>query len=331
MNNYFYKRAVAIIAVLLAAALCFCSCSGSAESAEEKIDDESSETTEEFSVSFIDVGEGDAVYISLPDGKNVLIDCGENDKEGKNFAKIKAVLRERKVKNIDCFILTHTDSDHVGNAVNVAENYSVKKVFIPEVADETLFPAFRRAVAALKNRGAETEISDMYDEIRGDGYFMLFLSPQPSDFFYSFYDELNLSSAPSAEEINNVSPLIYFECLGTRFLFTGDAEQEPQKFVLENARLGLYGENVRLEEIDFFKVPHHGASDAVYKEFLTYINCKNAVISVGGDKVYAHPSDYALYALEECCENYNLYRTDTCGTVSVSGYKNGYRVFTEAD
>lgn len=280
MNNYFYKRAVAIIAVLLAATLCFCSCSGSAESA-EKIDDESSETTEEFSVSFIDVGEGDAVYISLPDGKNVLIDCGENDKEGKNFAKIKAVLRERKVKNIDCFILTHTDSDHVGNAVNVAENYSVKKVFIPEVVDETLFPAFRRAVAALKNRGAETEISDMYDEIRGDGYFMLFLSPQPSDFFYSFYD--------------------------------------------------LYGENVRLEEIDFFKVPHHGASDAVYKEFLTYINCKNAVISVGGDKVYAHPSDYALYALEECCEDYNLYRTDTCGTVSVSGYKNGYRVFTEAD
>ncbi len=52
MNNYFYKRAVAIIAVLLAAALCFCSCSGSAESA-EKIDDESSETTEEFFGEFL--------------------------------------------------------------------------------------------------------------------------------------------------------------------------------------------------------------------------------------------------------------------------------------
>ena len=328
MNNGFYKRAVAAIAVLLAAALCFCSCSCGAESA-EKSDDGSSEITEEFSVSFIDVGEGDAVYISLPDGKNVLIDCGENDRAGKNFAKLKAVFRERKVKAIDYFILTHTDSDHVGNAVNVAENYSVKKIFIPEVFDETLFPAFKKAVAALKNRGAEA--ADMYDEIRGDDYFMLFLSPQPSDFSYSFYDDLNSSSAPSEEAINNVSPVIYFECFGTRFLFTGDAEREPQKLVLENARLGLYGEKVKLEEIDFFKVPHHGASDAVYKEFWSYINCKNAVISVGGDKVYPHPSDYALYALEECCENYNLYRTDTCGTVFVSGYKNGYRVFTEAD
>ena len=329
MKNCLYKRAAAVLAAFIAA-LCFCSCSRGAGDA-DKNGDGSSETTEEFSVDFIDVGEGDAVYISLPDGKNVLIDCGENDREGKNFAKIKSVFRERKVKAIDYFILTHTDSDHVGNAVNVAENYSVKRVFIPEIADETLFPAFKRAVAALENQGAETEISYMYDEIRGEDYFMLFLSPQPSDFSYSFYDELNLSSAPSAEAINNVSAVIYFECFGTRFLFTGDAEQEPQKFVLENARLGLYGNSVRLENIDFFKVPHHGASGAVYKEFWTYLNCKNAVISVGGDKIYAHPSDYALYALEDCCESYNLFRTDTCGTISVGGYKNGYRVFTEAD
>lgn len=305
------------------------SCKGGGEP--KKDDAPAAAGKSEFVVRFIDVGEGDAIYIRFPDGKNALIDCGENDKAGKNFTKIKRTLDENDVKSIDYFIITHTDSDHSGNAAGVAENYSVKKAYIPDVSDETLFPSFKKAVLALKEQGAETEISDMYDEISGDNYFMLFLSPQPSDFSDGFYDDLNVSLAPSSSAINNVSPVIYFECFGTRFLFTGDVEKEPQKFVLQNARLGLYGESVRLEKIDFFKVPHHGAADAIYKEFWSYISCRNAVISVGGDKIYAHPSDDALYALEECNRDYMLLRTDACGTVSVSGNENGYEVKTEAD
>ena len=67
-----------------------------------------------FSVHYVDVGEGDCIFIRLPDNKNVLIDCANDSEE--LFEVISTLLGDYGVKTLDYFILTHPDSDHVGNA-----------------------------------------------------------------------------------------------------------------------------------------------------------------------------------------------------------------------
>ena len=82
---------------------------------------------EGLSVNFINVGNGDCIYLSLPDGKNMLIDRGENIND--NYLYVKEILNAYSVDEIDYFVLTHPDVDHVGNATNIAQDYKIKRHF----------------------------------------------------------------------------------------------------------------------------------------------------------------------------------------------------------
>ncbi len=319
------KLTIRIVAAIIAVSMTFFGCASCEETTESKI-----ERDFKFSVCYIDVGEGDASFIRLPDGKNILIDCGRADYKGNNIAKIKKVLDDNGVKTIDCFILTHEDEYHIGNVSAVAECYAVKTAYVPKVYDKSKHNALVSAISSLENIGADIKISAVYEELSGDNWRLLFLSPQPHDWFSGFYDRFNSADA-SDTDINNVSPIIYLECFGIRFLFAGDAESEPQCFALENAKLGLYGKDVRINGADFFMLPNHGSSDGICEEFWKYVDCKNAVISSGADNGYSHPSDTALSVLENACNDYVFYRTDTCGTICVKGDEKGYRVFIEAE
>lgn len=312
------------IAAIIAAAVTFCGCASCEESTEE------TEKVKEFSVCYIDVGDGDASFLQMPDGKNILIDCGRADYKGDNIAKIKKILEGNGVKTVDCFILTHEDDSHIGNVSAIAESYTVKTAYVPKIYDKSKHNALAAAVSSLENVGAEIKVSAVYEEISGENWRLSFLSPQPPDWSTGFYDRFNSADA-SDTDVNNVSPIIYLDCFGIRFLFTGDAESEAQSFVLENAKLGLYGKDVRINGAEFFTLPNHGSSDGVCEEFWKYVDCKNAIISSGADNGYSHPSNVALSTLENVCNDYALYRTDTCGTVCVKGNEKGYRVFTEAD
>ncbi len=320
------KLMIRVIAAFLAVTTVFCGCSSCEEASEPEVKKDF-----KFSVYYIDVGEGDASFLKMPDGKNILIDCGRADYKGNNIANIKKVLDENEVKTIDCFILTHEDEYHIGNASAIAESYSVKTAYIPKIYDKSKHRAIDLATSALEKSGAEIKVSAIYEKLSGENWKLLFLSPQPPDWSSGFYDRFNLADA-SDTDINNVSPIIYLECFGIRFLFTGDAESEPQRFVLENDIIGLYKEeNVQIKGADFFTLPNHGSSDGVYEEFWEYVDCKNAIISSGADNGFSHPSDVALSALEKLCGDYELYRTDTCGTICVKGDGKDYQVFTEAN
>ena len=72
-----------------------------------------------------------------------------------------------------------------------------------------------------------------------------------------------------------------------------------------------------LENVDFLKVSHHGAEDASCTEFLSLINPKNAIISVGNENFYGHPASEMLERLNLLCPNHILYRTDMLGTITV--------------
>ena len=315
------KRKSLIIALVAACALTLFSCSPSDAKDGEK---EKEEIMPPASVTFIDVGEGDSIYASFPDGKNLLIDCGEASE--KNYANISDAIIKSGRDDIDTLILTNAEPDHVGGAVRIINEFGVKNAYIPYIIDKTPFPAFAAALEALEDCGAKTEISVLGKTVSGENYFYIFLSPRAPEVLRGAYDEFNSAKDPSEKARKNISAVVYAECFGVRFLFTGDAGKNIEEDILLNYGSGIFDKGakrkVSLECIDFLKVADHGSSGATGKNFASLISPVNAVVSVGYN-FGGHPSTNALAALNEANPAYKLYRTDVTGSVFVGLEKDG--------
>ena len=257
-----------------------------------------------LSVHFLDVGQGDCIFINLPDGKTVLIDCGLNDSILENGKYIEFYLDSYGVQAIDYLILTHPDTDHIGNAEFIMDNFGVGKVFIPTIPQSMTddFPTFSRVIDKIREKGIDSEVSDCTKSIRGDGYFLAFLSPNPKGTTDSSYDNLIKNDPPTDLDINNLSPIIYMMANGKKFLFTGDASVEVEENLIEK---------YNLQDIDVLKVGHHGSKTSSNKEFIDKINQKYSIISVGKNNRYGHPNDSVLDNLEDS----KIYRTYQNGSI----------------
>ena len=283
--------------------------------------------SDNFSVHYLSVGQGDCIFMEFSDGKTMLIDCGENNLNLAEF--IVKFIKELQVDKIDYFLLSHPDSDHTGNANAIIENFSVETIYIPDIIDSKLylFPTYSTFLENAKNKNLNTKISHYYNYIQGKDYFIGFLSPSPSTDTDSSYTDFNSAITPNSSQINAMSPIIYLEVLGKRFLFTGDATKSQEQLVLSNYQTQSYkkyfNKDISLENIDFLKVGHHGGEDSTSLEFLTLTKPKNAIISVGGANNYGHPSDLVLERLQLINEDIGIYRTDYDGTISVEIDKNG--------
>lgn len=273
----------------------------------------------EFSVHFIDVANGDCILVCMPDGKNMLIDTG-NDKDSV-YKTVKDFLNSKNIKKIDYLVLTNPDSDHVANTPKLTEDFEIGVAYIPKILDTSLFLKFKSAKESLTQKGVPMQVSCAYTKIVHGDCKVLFLSP--SDTPNGPYAKLNRELSPSTVQIGNVSPVIYCEYKGIRFLFTGDAGKFQEEYVCDLYKNNVYknafsndGLDAILEEIDFLKVSSHGGEDATTEEFLSLIKPKNAVVSVGGDSSGC-PSYLTLKRIIDCRENVNILRTDVNGTVSV--------------
>ncbi|MBR0189903.1 MAG: MBL fold metallo-hydrolase [Clostridia bacterium] len=349
----FKRRLKAIACVLLAACLLFCSaCGGSHNSGngggEEVADTDSDEKTEVvfdtdgcFSVHFLDVGEGDAIFIDFADGKTMLIDCGE--KKESNLKTIENCLDEYVTDDtLNYLVLTHPDSDHVGNAADILTDYTVERAYIPHLLQPEKFNPYYDAYTIINNARIAGEMTRVYSEVGkmvyGDDYYLIMLSPNAKGTTDSAYDKVNSSADPSADDINNISPIIYLDYKGVRFIFTGDAGFSQEKVTLNNVELGFVNRYLtdeqkakfNLTDIDFLKVSHHGSDDASGNEFLQRITPKNAVISVGGDNNYGHPKTATLNRILAANENCTLYLTCEKGTVSVYVNEDGQTMIKTA-
>ncbi len=319
----FYKRIKVKIAVLIF--LCFSlylsGCNG------VTLNNQRFYICDGFSVNFIDVGEGDATLIRFPDGKTMLIDCGERSTE--NLYSVEKYLNEYCDSGLDYLMLTHPDSDHVGNAASILEDFRVKTAFVPYIRNPELFADYYRAYLKLNEKSVETEISAVYKFVAGENYFLVELSPNGLGTGGSSYTLFNDSAEPTAKERNNLSPIVYLEYNGVKFLFTGDADFSQEKVALNNVKLGLidafFGKKdaVVLENLDFLKVGHHGSADSAGEDLLRATTPKNAVISVGGDNVYGHPTSETLERILEFSPNCNILRTSILGNITVTVSERG--------
>jgi competence protein ComEC len=226
---------------------------------------------------FIDVGQGDSIFVELPNGRTMLIDAGPVS-AGRSVVNY---IKDLGYKRIDYLIATHPHEDHIGGIPTVLKSFTVGEVWAPNVSHTTqTYEDFLDAVAdkSLSIHTARSGVSfDMPDRLDVE-----ILSP------------INTSYT----DLNDWSAIIKITFGACDFLFTGDA----------SASTILAAEN---EHVDVLKVGHHGSNTSTNEALVAQLSPTYSVISCGTGNTYGHPTDAVLAALASS----HVYRTDTQRTI----------------
>ena len=240
-------------------------------------------------VVYFDVSQGDSslVYINK---KAYLIDCG-GIKDKNISANLITYLKSIGVRKLN-FIATHGDYDHMGEAINLVNNFKVENVIF--------------------NCG---DFNDLEKEL-------IIVLEKKKIKYYSCIKELNIDNyklqflnTKEYDNENDNSSVIYFNYNNYKFLFMGDAGTQREKDILEK---------YNLSNIDFLKVGHHGSNTSSSEEFINSINPKYSLISVGKNNRYGHPKESVLDTLS----NSKIHRTDLDGSIEIKLNKSGYKIRT---
>ena len=244
-------------------------------------------------VTILDVGQGDSSLIELEHNKgNILIDTGGNIYKNQTSNILVPYFKSVGIRKIDYLILTHGDYDHMGEAINLVENFKVEKVIF--------------------NCG---EFNDLEKEL-------IKVLDKKKIPYYSCIKELNIDNnklyflqTKDYDNENDNSTVIYTELNGYKFMFMGDAGVEKEKDILDK---------YNLSDIDVLKVGHHGSKTSSSKEFIDEINSKYSIISVGKNNRYGHPNKEVLNNLEQS----KIYRTDQDGSIKFKIKNNKLKIET---
>lgn len=239
---------------------------------------------QEMAIHFIDVGQGDAALLQTSSG-SVLIDCGESDQG----SVVVSYLKSQGVTELEYFIITHPDSDHMGCAAYVLENIKVKNFVINGKEKTAKF--FEKALDAMETRGVNGIIAQAGDRFEIGALALDVLGP--------VIDDIN-------DLDSNDSSLIIYATYGSKnILFTGDAEKEGEALLLEHSRNSL--------KCDIFSAGHHGAKTSNSLALLQAAKPQFVVVSCGADNSYGHPTTEAMNNF--AAVGATVYRTDKLGTI----------------
>jgi competence protein ComEC len=251
-------------------------------------------------VTFLDVGQGDATLIELPDGQTVLIDGGPSYRRlDMGRAVIGPYLWNQGIRRLDHVVATHPQWDHVGGLPWVLDTFEVGQYWDNGASRPERF--FSRLHLAVKSAGLQEQTSTAGTVIVSPGPCSLtVLSP-----FVSQGTEGNIAWTMSrGKDLNNRSLVTRLECGTHSFLFTADAEQQSLDELLHVSN----GFSARI-----VKVPHHGAKSSLHREWVNRLQAEAMVVSVGAHNRYGHPAPEVLDAYEQ--RGLPLYRTDRDGAV----------------
>ncbi len=236
-------------------------------------------------IIFLDIGQGDSILIQKGT-KQVLIDGGPSGKT--ELAELGKYLPYFD-REIDIVVATHPDRDHIGGLVDVARNYSIGAVFTTGAEKDTAtFQAWQDVLNFRKIKTLEALEGDKVE--LGEIKFNIIFPDSPVD--------------PSVGDANNKSIVARLDYGENSFLFTGDIEDSAEREILTG------GENV---DVDFLKVAHHGSKNSSSDEFLDAVSPDEAIISVGANNSYGHPTDETLQRLAK--HDIKVYRKDENGDV----------------
>ena len=238
----------------------------------------------EMAVHFIDVGQGDATLFQTTNG-SVLVDCSESQYGD----DIVAYLRAQGVTELEYFIITHPDEDHMGAAAYILQNIEVKTFVMNGQEKSTQF--FSKALDVIDEKGIEAVIAVPGDVFTVGALQMKIFGPQQ----YLVEDD----------EWNEASLIIHATYGNRSFLLTGDAEKKGESDLVEH-----YGNQIKC---DVFSAGHHGSKTSNSPELLAAAKPTYVVISCGEGNKFGHPHQEALDAFADI--GAIVYRTDELGSI----------------
>lgn len=254
-------------------------------------------------ITMIDVGQGDSILIELPHNKgNILIDTGGITKYDKFIERKKEYsiaidslipfFKSKGIKKIDFLILTHGDNDHMGEAINLVENFKI---------DNVIF-----------NNGT-------YNSLELD---LINILKKYNINYYQKKEKLNIGihnfyflNDIIYDNENDNSNVIYTVINGVKIILMGDAGANVEKELIKR---------YNLKDIDILKVGHHGSNTSSSKDFIDSINPKYSLISVGENNRYGHPKESVLDILKKSF----IYRTDQDGSIMFKIKNNKLEIIT---
>lgn len=242
----------------------------------DKID---AKVKENFSVSFIDVGQADSVLIRNGN-YNMLIDAGNNE----DGEKLVNYFKSLGIEEFTYVFATHPHEDHIGGMDDIINNFKIDNYYMSNKLSTT--KTFMDVLDALDGRNLKYTVPNKGDTLKlGDANIKVIY---PGD------DKSN---------INDSSIVLKITYGKNSFLLTGDATS--------NVERKIYNEDIKS---DVLKVAHHGSSYSSTDVFLDRVKPYYAVISVGKNNIYNHPSNKTLEKLNK--RNIKVYRTDLDGTIT---------------
>ena len=247
-------------------------------------------------IFFIDVGQGDSTLIITPDKKTVLIDGGGSDSFDVGKKVLLPYLLDRRILKIDYVLISHFDTDHATGVAQILGKIDVSSIILTRQLEEN--DIYRHILSIAKEKKIKLIYVKEGDVLKIGGIKISIIHPE---------NKLMINNP-----MNNNSIVCKVEYNSFSMLLTGDIEMEAEELILRK--------NINLKA-DVLKVAHHGSKTSTTGEFLKAINPKVALIGVGKNNNFGHPSNEVIQRLKE--NGTRIYRTDENGEISITVNKKG--------
>lgn len=235
--------------------------------------------TTDLKVYFFDVGQADSILITN-NGHNMLIDAGNNE-DGPKL--VKYIKEDLGITEFDYLIGTHPHEDHIGGLDDIINNFDIKKIYLPDITTTT--KTFEDVLDAISSKELTITIPKIGETFKlGEADFTV------------------LYTGTNSSDLNSTSIIIKMIFGNYSYLFTGDTTSEIEKLIFK--------ENI---DVDVLKVAHHGSKTSSSLEFLQKVTPSYAIISVGKNNSYNHPSTTTINRLKKYTNN--IYLTSELGTI----------------
>ncbi|MDI3481165.1 MAG: competence protein ComEC, partial [Tepidanaerobacteraceae bacterium] len=255
-------------------------------------------------VTFVDVGQGDCIFISTKNGSTVLIDGGGvpsyyTGNYDVGSAVVEPFLFGRGAGCIDVMVFSHFDDDHARGLLTVLKDMKVKTVIYGKPSDSAIYKEMMEIVRRKNIK--------LIQAVRGDRFYV----------GNATFEVLNPPRERAFADENDNSVVLKVTCENIRFLFTGDLGFEGERQLVNS------GLDIKAEVL---KAGHHGSASSTSDEFLSKVNPAFAVISAGKDNAFGHPAPRVLDLFEE--KGIRVFRTDLQGAVTFKIQKNNVKILT---